>query len=386
MTVSGDADTRVAGSFEGRTMRAAVFRQVGRPIEIEEVEVAEPARGEVLVRIAASGICHSDYHVVLGEWSAPVPLILGHEGAGVVEAVGEGVESLQAGDHVVLSWCPSCRHCEFCVSGRPQLCSVAAATTYESVMFDGTTRLRQGDDPVHAFTAVGSFGEYAVVPESGAVRISPRVPLDQAALVGCAVATGVGAVVNTARVPPGASVAVLGCGGVGMAILQGAALVSASPVIAVDVTERKLELARSLGATHSVNASTQDVVQAVSEITAGVGLDFAFEAIGLAATIEKAAAMLAPGGTAVLVGQAPEGVTVTLDPLLISDREHRIIGCNYGSCRPAIDFPRILSLSMSGSIDLEAMITRRMRLEDLGDAFEAMGRGDVVRSLIVHDN
>jgi S-(hydroxymethyl)glutathione dehydrogenase/alcohol dehydrogenase len=162
--------------------------------------------------------------------------------------------------------------------------------------------------------------------------------------------------------------------------------VSASPVIAVDVTERKLELARSLGATHAVNASPQDVVQAVSEITAGVGVDFAFEAIGLAATIEQAAAMLAPGGTAVLVGQAPEGVRVTLDPLLISDREHRIIGCNYGSCRPAIDFPRILSLSMSGSIDLEAMITRRMRLEEVGDAFEAMGRGDVVRSLIVHDN
>lgn len=367
-------------------MRAAVFRQVGRPIEVEEVEVAEPGPGEVLVKIAASGICHSDYHVVLGEWSAPVPLILGHEGAGVVEAVGEGVGSLQAGDHVVLSWCPSCRRCEFCVSGRPQLCSTAAATTYQSVMFDGTTRLRQGDDPVHAFTAVGSFGEYAVVPESGAVRISSKVPLDRAALVGCAVATGVGAVVNTARVPAGASVAVLGCGGVGMAILQGAALVSAWPVIAVDVAEGKLELARSLGATHAVNASGGDVVRAVSELTGGVGVDFAFEAIGLAATIEQAAAMLAPGGTAVLVGQAPEGVTVTIDPLLISDREHRIIGCNYGSCRPAIDFPRILTLFMSGSIDLDAMITRRMRLEEVGDAFEVMRRGESVRSLIVHDS
>ena len=386
VTVSGDAPTRVSGSFEGRTMRAAVFRRVGRPIEIEEVEVAEPGPGEVLVKIAASGICHSDYHVVLGEWSAPVPLILGHEGAGVVEAVGEGVEGLQAGDRVVLSWCPSCRRCAFCVSGRPQLCSMAAATTYQSVMFDGTTRLRQGDDPVHAFTAVGSFGEYAVVPDSGAVRISSKVPLDRAALVGCAVATGVGAVVNTARVPAGASVAVLGCGGVGMAILQGAALVSAWPVIAVDVAEGKLELARSLGATHAVNASAQDVVQAVSEVTAGAGVDFAFEAIGLAATIEQAAAMLAPAGTAVLVGQAPEGVKVTLDPLLISDREHRIIGCNYGSCRPAIDFPRILALCMSGSIDLEAMITRRMRLDEVGDAFEAMRRGESVRSLIVHDS
>jgi S-(hydroxymethyl)glutathione dehydrogenase/alcohol dehydrogenase len=251
-------------------------------------------------------------------------------------------------------------------------------------MFDGTTRLRQGNVPVHAYIAVGSFGEYAVVPETGAVKISTDVPLDRAALVGCAVATGFGAVVNTARVPVGASVAVVGCGGVGMSIVQGASLSSASPLIAIDVADEKLELARSLGATHVVNSAAEDAVQAVSRLTHGRGVDFAFEAIGLAATIEQVAAMLAPGGTAVLVGMAPEGVKVALDPLLITDREHRIIGCNYGSCRPAIDFPKILDLYMTGALDLDAMISRRLRLDEVGEGFEAMRRGESVRSLIVH--
>ncbi len=374
----------IAGRFEGRTMRAAVFRQVDHPLEVEEVEVAEPNPGEVLVKVAASGVCHSDYHVVLGEWGAPVPLILGHEGAGVVETVGEGVERVGVGDQVVLSWCPSCGRCEYCLSGRPQLCELAAATTYNSVLFDGTTRLRQGDSPVHAYGALGSFGEYAVVPEAGAVKISPQVPLDLAALVGCAVATGFGAAVNTARVPVGASIAVLGCGGVGMSILQGASVCSAGRIIAVDVAEDKLKLALRLGASDVVDGAREDALEAVLRLTEGRGVDFAFEAIGLAATIEQAAAMLAPGGTAVLVGQAPDSVRVSLDPLLISDREHRIIGCNYGSCRPAIDFPRILDLYTNGTIDLDALITRRLRLDEVNEAFAAMGRGESVRSLIVH--
>jgi S-(hydroxymethyl)glutathione dehydrogenase/alcohol dehydrogenase len=251
-------------------------------------------------------------------------------------------------------------------------------------MLDGTTRLRQGDAPVRAYLAVGSFGEFAVVPEVGAVRIAPEVPLDRAALVGCAVATGFGAVVNTARVPVGASVAVVGCGGVGMSIIQAAAVSSALPGIAVDVSDEKLQLARLLGASHVVNGKAHDAVQAVSRLTGGRGVDYAFEAIGLAITIEQAITMLAPAGTAVLVGMAPDGVKVTLDPLLISDREHRIIGCNYGSCRPTIDFPRILDLYMHGVIDLDAMITRRLRLDELGEGFEAMRRGESVRSLIVH--
>jgi S-(hydroxymethyl)glutathione dehydrogenase/alcohol dehydrogenase len=365
-------------------MRAAVFREVAHPLEVEEIEVAEPAAGEVLVRVAASGVCHSDYHVVLGEWASPVPVILGHEGAGVVEAVGPGVERVGVGDHVVMAWGPACGRCEYCISGRPQLCQVATTTTYESVMFDGTTRLRQGGVGIHPYLAVGSFGELAVVPETGAIPIRRDVPLDRAALTGCALATGFGAVVNTARVPVGASVAVVGCGGVGMSIIQGASVSSASPLIAIDVAGEKLELARSLGATETVDAADEDAVEAVRRLTGGRGVDFAFEAIGLAATIEQAAAMLAPRGTAVLVGMAPDGVRVALDPLLIADREHRIIGCNYGSCRPAVDFPRLLDLYMNGVIDLDAMITRRLRLEDVGEGFEAMRRGESVRSLVVH--
>jgi S-(hydroxymethyl)glutathione dehydrogenase/alcohol dehydrogenase len=383
--VSAVGEAAAPARFEGRTMNAAVFYAPGEPLRIEELEVAEPGPGEVLVRLGASGLCHSDYHVIAGEWSVPTPLVLGHEGAGVVEAVGRGVAEVDVGDHVVLSWCPNCRICEYCVSGRPQLCQLALATTYQSVMFDGTTRLRRGDVPVHAFTAVGSFGEYAVVPESGAIRIPYDVPLDRAALVGCAVATGFGAVVNTARVPVGATAVVIGCGGVGLSIVQGARASAAAPIIAVDVHPGKLELARALGATHTIDALSADPVQAVQELTGGRGVDFAFEAIGLPHTIEQAAAMLAPGGTAVIVGQAAEGVRISLDPFVISDREHRIIGSNYGSCRPAIDFPRLLGLYSAGRLDLDALISRRIRLEEIDEGFDAMRAGEGVRTVIVYD-
>lgn len=374
------------GRFEGRTMRAAVFRRPGEPLQIEELEVAEPAAGEVLVRLAASGVCHSDYHVYVGEWSAPTPLVLGHEGAGTVEAIGDGVDELAPGDKVVLSWCPNCRRCEWCVSGRPQLCSVAEKTTYRSVMLDGTTRLRRGDEPVYAYTALGTFGEYAVVPESGAIRVADDVPLERAALVGCAVATGFGSVVNTAHVPVGASVSIVGCGGVGLSVLQGAVVSSAAPIVVVDVRDEKLETALALGATHVVNAGREDPVAAVMSITNGRGVDYAFEAIGLSATIEQAVAMLASAGTAVVVGQAPEGVTVSLDPFRISDRELRVIGSNYGSCRPATDFPRLLDLCARGVIKLDPLVTRHLALAEINEALEAMSGGEGFRSVISYQD
>ena len=370
--------------FAGRTMTAAVFRTPGKPLAIEEVEVAEPGPGELLVRLHASGVCHSDAHVILGEWSAPSPLVLGHEGAGVVEAVGQGISGAAPGDHVVLSWCPSCRRCEWCLSGRPQLCDVAAATAYASVMSDGTTRLRQGDTPVFAYLSTGTFGQYSVVPEAGAVVIDRSIPLDRAAIVGCAVATGFGAVVNTARVPVGATVAVVGCGGVGLSIVQGARAASASTIIAVDLREDKLSLARRLGATQTINGTETDPVAAVRELTAGRGVDFAFEAIGAPFAIEQAADLLASAGTLVIVGQTPEGARVSLDPFRISDRELRVIGSNYGSCRPAIDFPRILALDRRGIVDLDALITARIELIAVNDAFEAMREGAGARSVIIH--
>lgn len=372
--------------FAGRTMQAAVFRAPNQPLTIEEVEVAEPGAGELLVALHASGVCHSDAHVLLGEWTTPTPLVLGHEGAGVVEAVGDGVRDVAPGDHVVLSWCPNCRRCEWCESGRPQLCEVAAATTYESVMYDGTTRLRQAEVPVHAYLSTGTFGQYAVVPESGAVVIDPEIPLDRAAIVGCAVATGFGAAVNTARLPVGATVAVVGCGGVGLSIIQGARAVSATQIIAVDRRADKLELARRLGATDAVDGSQVDAVTAVRELTGGRGVDFAFEAIGAPRAIEQAAALLATAGTLVIVGQTPEGAEVRLDPFRISDRELRIIGSNYGSCRPAIDFPRILELDRRGIVDLEALITDRITLDEVNDAFAAMRDGVGARSVIIHEH
>jgi S-(hydroxymethyl)glutathione dehydrogenase/alcohol dehydrogenase len=259
---------------------------------------------------------------------------------------------------------------------------VAERTAYQSVMLDGTTRLRRGGEAVHAYLALGTFGEYAVVAESGAIRVGDDVPLEQAALVGCAVATGFGSVVNTAKVPVGASVAVIGCGGVGLSVLQGAAVSAAAPIIVVDVRDDKLETARTLGATHIINARQTNPVDAVMAITGGRGVDFAFEAIGLSATIEQAVGMLASAGTAVVVGQAPEGVTVAVDPFRISDRELRIIGSNYGSCRPSTDFPRLLDLCGRGVIKLDPLVTRRLELEQINDAFAAMSAGDGFRSVI----
>jgi S-(hydroxymethyl)glutathione dehydrogenase / alcohol dehydrogenase len=386
VSVQTDVAAAPAARFEGRTMRAAVFREPNHPLEIEEIEVAEPNAGEVLVRLAASGVCHSDYHVVIGEWAnIPTPIILGHEGAGVVEAVGAGVDHISVGDPVVLSWSPNCGSCLYCVSGRPHLCTVAERTAYKSVMFDGGSRMRQNDRRIYSYMTVGSFGEYAVVPKSGAIPIADAIPLDRAAMVGCAIATGFGAAANTVHIPVGASAVVIGCGGVGLSALQGCAAQSASPLIAVDVNDSKLELARKLGATHTINAGTDDAIARVLELTGNLGADFAFEAIGLKVTIEQATRMLSAGGTAVIVGQVPDGVTIEVDPYLLSDREHRIVGSNYGSCNPEIDFPKILNLYQQGRLDLDSMISRRLKLEQINEAFDAIAHGEAVRSVIVYD-
>lgn len=365
-----------------RTLKGAVFEGSGRPLVIDELAIDEPHAGEVLVRVAASGVCHSDYHVVLGEWTSPTPIVLGHEGAGVVEAIGEGVTGVGVGDHVILSWTPYCGRCPYCLSGRLNLCAVAADTAYASVFFDGTTRLHRDGTDVYSFLTVGSFAEYAIVPETGAISIRKDAPLDRAAIVGCAVTTGVGAAINTVRVEPGASVLVIGCGGVGLSVIMGAALVSAWPIIAVDVVDSKLELARRVGASETVNGRGTDVVEAVREITGGRGVDYAFEAIGLARTIELAYETVCPGGTAVVVGQVPEGVRASFDPYVMSDREKRLIGSNYGSARPPLDFPRIIDLYMVGKLDLDALVSQHVKLEEINEAFAAMERGDVARSIV----
>jgi S-(hydroxymethyl)glutathione dehydrogenase/alcohol dehydrogenase len=372
-------------SYEGRTTKAAVLRGVGQPLEIEELEIAEPAAGEVMVRLAASGVCHSDYHVVNGDWKGvKKPIVLGHEGAGVVEAVGAGVKRVAVGDRVILSWLPNCGHCRFCMKGRPQLCTAAPETVYENLMLDGTSRLRKGDEIIYSYLTVGSFGELAVVPETGAIPISDRMPLDRAAVVGCAMMTGVGAVTNSVQVPVGSSAAVIGCGGVGLAVIQGCTLEAANPLIAIDTSVAKLAIAKELGATHLVDATEEDPVAAVRRLTDG-GADFAFEAIGLKQTFEQATEMLGSGGTAVIVGIPAEGVMFELEPHMLIEREHRLVGSHYGSSNPAIDFPKLVAMYEVGLLDFDKMITRRLPLDSINDAFADMGRGEGVRSVIVYD-
>ena len=363
-------------------MRAAVMYGADRPLVVEEVQVLPPQRGEVLVRLGASGVCHSDYHALIGEWTVALPTVLGHEGAGVVEEVGPEVSEVQPGDHVILSWAPNCRRCFYCAMGRPALCELMARTAAISLMFDGTSRLRIGDQPVYQFAGVASFGEYAVVPESGAIPIRKDMPLEGAALIGCGVATGVGAVINTARVEAGSSVLVIGCGGVGLSCVQGAVLSSAEPLIAVDLLDSKLEQARRLGATHTLNPSRDDVLGTVRALTGGRGVDYAFEAIGLTPTIEQAYEAIRPGGTAVVVGQVPEGHRISIDPYVMSDREKVLKGSNYGSCRPSIDFPKFVDLYLAGKLKLDEMISRTIKLDEINAAFDAMMNGEVVRSVI----
>ncbi|MFV0254379.1 MAG: Zn-dependent alcohol dehydrogenase, partial [Beutenbergiaceae bacterium] len=326
-------------------VRAAVFTGPNKPLEVQNLQLpSEPGPDEVLVQMRASGVCHSDLHALDGDWQTPAPLVLGHEGAGVVVAIGAEVTDLAPGDHVILSWTPSCRRCEFCVSGNPVLCQLANETAYQHVYFDGRSRLRNGTQDVKSFLAVGSFGDHALVPATGAIKIRKDAPLAQAALVGCAVTTGIGAVTNTAKVEPGSTVLVIGCGGVGLNVVQGARLAGAKQIIAADVSEQKLDLGRSFGATHTINSREADVVSAVLELTGGRGTDYAFEAIGLPFTIEACYEAIRRGGTAVVVGQVADGVKISIDPFVMSDQEKKLIGSNYGSSRQSIDFPAIIDL------------------------------------------
>jgi S-(hydroxymethyl)glutathione dehydrogenase/alcohol dehydrogenase len=366
---------------------AAVFRGVDEPLQIEQVDLPDgPPPGEVLVELAASGLCFSDLHVLRGDWPAPTPLVLGHEGAGVVRAVGAGVRRLQEGDHVILCWTPSCGVCRFCASGRPSLCDEAKAKASRHVMPDGTTRLRQGDVPVHSYIALGTFGRFVMVQESAAIAIRRDVPLDLASLVGCAVTTGIGAVINTAKVEPGASVLVLGCGGVGLSVVQGAALARAATIVAVDLDPEKRQLATTLGATHALDGADANLPERLTDLSAGRGFDYAFEAIGAPTTTDVAIRSLGKGGTAVLVGQVPAGVTVPIDPLLISDQERVIRGSNYGSARPVIDFPRILDLYARGVINLDLMVTERIPLEEINSGFDAMRAHRGARTVVEFDH
>jgi S-(hydroxymethyl)glutathione dehydrogenase / alcohol dehydrogenase len=364
--------------------QAAVLWEPGRPVEILEVDLAPPREGEVLVRIAACGVCHSDLHVVDGHLPEPLPLVLGHEAAGVVEEVGPGVETLEPGDHVVLALVPSCGECEECDRGRPNFCRLGARMAAEGTLADGTSRLSLNGTPLHHFNSISSFASHAVVPESAAVRIRPDVALDAAALVGCSVLTGYGAVANTARVEEGATVAIWGCGGVGANVVQGARLAGASRIVALDTRPEKLELARTLGATHVVQGGDGvDAVAAVKDITGG-GPEYAFEAIGSERAIQEAWNATRAGGTVVVVGIMPRGSSLTIDPWQFM-AEKTLMGTFLGSARIHEDVPRLVDLYHSGELDLDRLVSRKIPLTELPDAFDRLRAGDGLRQVVVFD-
>jgi len=349
-------------------VEAAVLSAPNTPVTTETVTVDQPHAGEVLVRYLASGVCHSDLHVVDGDWARPMPVVLGHEGAGVVVAAGDGVTNVQAGDRVVLSWVYPCGECAVCLRGHNWLCEQTSAGRH--VLADGTTRTRRSDGTsLYQYLAIGTMSEAAVVPAAACVPISSDVPPEVAALIGCAVATGIGAVVNTARVPAGVPVCVVGCGGVGLSAVMGAALAGAYPIVAVDTAEPALELARTAGATHPVPAK-EDWDERVRRLTGGV--EYGFDCIGSADVVAALGRTLAPGGAIVLVGMTAQGKTVPVDGYRFPDRGYRLLGSSYGSCVAAVDFPKIAQLYLAGKLPLDLLVTRRIELGDVNDALQAM--------------
>ena len=362
------------------TIEAPVMRAIGEPIMLEEIDVAPPGPGEVRVQMVASGVCHSCLHAWDGTHGGmPLPIILGDEGAGVVESVGLGVTTVEAGDHVVISWAPNCGRCRFCTVGRPTLCDRGAPF---GRMKDGTTRFTSAGEPVHHF-GPATYAPVIVVDESAAIRIDKRVPLDRAALLGCAVSTGVGAVVRTAGATLGTSVAVFGCGGVGLNAVQGALLVGATPIVAVDLLPSRLELARDLGATDTVIGSDADAIDRLRDLSDG-GFEVTVVAVGSLPALEQAWAVTARGGTCVVVGANPDGQHMDFFPRTLQG-ERRLIGSTYGSIRPALDIPALASLYLQGRLQLDELVTRRFHPSETDESFRALAAGEVARGLIVFD-
>jgi Zn-dependent alcohol dehydrogenase len=332
------------------------------------------------VRVVAAGVCHSDLHYMKGEWAIPKPAVLGHEGAGIVERVGPGVTRVQPGDHCVLIFRPNCGYCYYCTIGRPTLCTGRASAP--GTMYDGTTRLSIDGTPVHHLARVACFAEHAVIPEEQLLPIPKEIPLDRAALVGCAVMTGVGATTNTVSVEPGSSVVVIGCGGVGLNVVQGARMLSAGQIIAVDLLDNKLEYALDFGATHTINAREEDAVKRVKEIT-GHGADYAFDAIGGARTVQQAFEMVKIGGTAIEVGIAPQGQMAQIDAWALAMQEKTLKGSFYGSARPRVDMLRLLELYQQKRLKLDELISRTYTLDQINEGFDLLQSGSVARGVIM---
>jgi S-(hydroxymethyl)glutathione dehydrogenase/alcohol dehydrogenase len=358
-------------------MKAAVLHAANQPLTIEEVELTKPQSREVLLRTAFAGLCHSDLHFIEGLYPHPTPCVLGHESAGIVEAVGDGVTYVKPGDHVITCLSVFCGTCSQCVTGHPNLCE-----NTDVKMPPGVSRRLswKGGELMNQFLNLSSFAEQMLVHENAMVKIDPDVPLDRAALVGCGVMTGVGAVFNAAKVEPGATVAVIGCGGVGLSAVNGAALAGAERIIAIDTVASKLEVARELGATDTLNASNADPVKAVRDMTGG-GVHYSFEALGTKTTAEQAFGMLRAGGTATIIGMVPFGVKIELHGYDFL-RDRKLQGTSMGGNRFRVDMPRLLSLWRQGRLKLDHLISGKLKLEQINDGFAALKSGAPVRQLI----
>ena len=370
-------------------IQAAVLEEIGRPgpyaqtgpLTVGEIDLAPPQSGEVLIRVAAAGLCHSDLSVINGDRPRPVPMVLGHEGAGVVEEVGEGVNDLEVGDHVVFVFVPSCGHCGPCQSGRPALCEPGAVANGKGEMLGGGTRLSRNGETVYHMTGVSSYASHAVMSRRSVVRIDRDVPLSVAALMGCAVLTGAGAVFNMGAVHPGGRAAVVGLGGVGLAAVMGAAAAGAETIVAVDTLDSKLEFARDLGATHTFNATDPDVTEKIREATSG-GVDAALEFAGSARALEGAFKMTRRGGTTISAGLTNPNAVLNISPLTLVAEERSLRGSYLGSGVPSRDIPRFLGLHKRGRLPVEKLMTHRIRLEEINVGFDRLHSGEAIRQVI----
>jgi alcohol dehydrogenase len=371
-------------------MRAAVLTRCGapqpfarsRPLEIDEVELEAPGEGEVLVKVGGAGLCHSDLSILNGDRPRPVPLVPGHEGAGEIVEVGPAVHDVRPGDHVCFAYSVSCGRCRRCLEGRPYMCERAAAPRAAGTLLSGGRRLSRAGEPLNHASGVSCFAEYAVVDRGSVVVIDRSLPLDVAALFGCAIVTGVGAVVNTARVAPGSSVAVVGLGGVGLAGLLGAALAGAGRIVAIDLSDEKLGLARQLGATDTVNAREPDHVERVRELTAG-GVDYAFDFAGTIKALETAYAVTRWGGTTVTAGLAPMGAQFAFQQSVLVSEEKAIKGSYMGSCVPVRDIPRFIALYQQGRLPVDRLVSQRVALDELNEGFDRLQAVSTVRQLLL---
>ncbi|HUX65507.1 MAG TPA: zinc-binding dehydrogenase [archaeon] len=363
----------------GIIVEVPVLVTANEKMQMTKVEVEDPRPGEVRVKMYASGVCHSCLHAYDGSHTTPMPIILGDEGSGVVESVGSGVTTLQSGDHVIISWLLNCGTCPNCRNGKPAHCW---APSPFGGLLDNTQRFKDvatGEPILHYGPA--TYAPYIVVPESSAIKIRKDMPLDKAALIGCSVTTGFGAVTNAAQARPGESVVVVGCGGVGLNSIQGARVVGAYPIIAVDTSDAALEMAKKLGATHTVNAAKEDVVTAVRKI-APRGVQYSIAAVGSTKAMLDALYILGAGGTMVILGAPPSGAMLEIDPIFILDKERRMIGSKYGSSNPHIEFPKLIELYLAGKLDLDSLLTGHYSLDEADKAFEVLAKGGPGRGLI----